>query len=710
MRHILVSSWAWMLVACGGGTSTVPDGPPIEQADARVIAIDAPPPVDAVVVATPDAPSAVDASVTPDAALDAPSPPDARPPDAAVDPCLGIPTTGVCATTTSIQSCVFREAGDPFVQTVACAQGETCQIIAGEAHCVLTAACRDGDTQCISGTQLQTCVGAQWQTTTCARQCVTTPLGDFCGLNEPTHALQSALRYEARGPNGSLTDWGPVFTAVAPGFLVLSMRELQGGTIIPIDAAITGAAGDFAVGVADTPTAGDLLLIIPVLVGGDGQFAAAVLDPALPPSPLPYQDGLPIVSPALWVWGWAAGGVSQGQVLTITEAMGSGAARAFDYLRYVFGTTASRFPGRPRLRLVMWLGYGVSWACGECFRHALTNQLGTWFGGQIWLNGGAVQEFWADARTAHELGHWAMASYGHEVGEGGTHTIGVPATPGLAWSEGFATWFSSDARQDSLYFDKQATSQGSTIFWLDIADRSASNSPWPRPVAAAGLYQNIYENEVAAMMWSLSATQGLGRAPLDEALASPRMTIPPFLRGYTTPYGANTTFFADFLDALVCAGTSPQSVDVATDPLVHYPYPSASPLCASLAPRPPVTLRLDVLGGQPALGARMSLRASLVRNDPWPFPVRFSYEAPSNATASARLSADGADLDLDLTTVPVDDLVVVAESRSPAAGFTAMARYRFGRPATAPSAPRRSGPSLRLGPVELGAPIRGDIP
>jgi hypothetical protein len=106
----------------------------------------------------------------------------------------------------------------------------------------------------------------------------------------------------------------------------------------------------------------------------------------------------------------------------------------------------------------------------------------------------------------------------------------------------------------------------------------------------------------------------------------------------------------------------------------------------------------------------MSLRASVVRNDPWPFPISLSFQAPSNAAASARLSADTADLELDLTTVPTDDLVVVAESRSRAAGFRAEARYRFGRPEPVASAPRRSGPSMHLGALDLGPPIRGDIP
>src|SRR5262249_60938778 len=93
-----------------------------------------------------------------------------------------------------------------------------------------------------------------------------------------------------------------------------------------------------------------------------------------------------------------------------------------------------------------------------------------------------------------------------------------------------------------------------------------------------------------------------------DLLSSVRMTIPPFLRGYTTPYGLNTTFFADFLDALACGGMGAQSIDLATEPLVHYPYPSANPLC-SQAPMPPATLRLDLVGGHPVPGTHLALRA-----------------------------------------------------------------------------------------------------
>lgn len=71
--------------------------------------------------------------------------------------------------------------------------------------------------------------------------------------------------------------------------------------------------------------------------------------------------------------------------------------------------------------------------------------------------------------------------------------------------------------------------------------------------------------------------EALGALRLDAAMSSARMTQWPFLRGYTTPYGFNTTFFGDFLDALVCGGLNPGIVDAATEPRTYYPYASTNP-------------------------------------------------------------------------------------------------------------------------------------
>lgn len=716
--------------ACSSGSSSpsgTPDAPstsltsdaPQPRIDAAVAAVDA-------FVGLPDAPRPPDASPPPPA--DASSPPDAAtpdappppPPDAATpgagsDPCHGITASGMCATTTSVEFCVIPEGGDPFLQTEACGAGTDCAIVDGLVECVPTTGCLNGTTECANATQIRTCVGGVFQTSTCPRQCLSTPLGAFCGLDAPTTTLTASVTYEARGPNANLTDWGTIFDAAAQGFVVLSVRVLPDNSIVPIDATVTGESdadgGSFSVQVPLTPTAGDEIFVVATRFGSDQQPLIALLDPLLAPSSIPYPVGTASPQPRLWFWSWTTSGIPQNAHLSIPESAGSGAARVFDYMRFILEIAEARWPGRPILRDLVWLGDGVSWVnCGECFQQRLTFQIGTFFGGQTFLNGAADDEFWADSVTAHELGHWAMASFGHAVGEGGTHILGQPATPGLAWSEGWATWFSSNARSNPVYFDKQ---QGTT-FWFDISSRSASDSLWPRPAAALGRYQPIYENEISAMMWNLSETQGLTSAPLDMTLASPRMTIPPFLRGYLTPQGVNTTMFADFLDALRCGGIGPGTIDIATDPLVHYPYPSLSPLCALQAPSPPATLGVELVDGRPVAGGHIRLRAHLTVDPTWPFPVSFSFQPPSRASVTrvqgiAATIGSAPEIELDLADVPDGDLVAVADSQGKAGGFHAEARYRFGRPAPLGRVPLRTGPSLHLGSLELGAPIRGTV-
>jgi hypothetical protein len=167
----------------------------------------------------------------------------------------------------------------------------------------------------------------------------------------------------------------------------------------------------------------------------------------------------------------------------------------------------------------------------------------------------------------------------------------------MAWSEGWATWHSSDARDSSIYFDKQ---NGSMI-WLDIAAAQYHNplSPglgWQEPTPAGGLLQLMDENEVSSMLWSISSNVSVGDQSLFTALAGAHMNTSPWARGYTWHYwtqldpvtylptnvintGVPSPALPDFLDALACAGVSGSVIDAATIPATQYPYPSAAPIC-----------------------------------------------------------------------------------------------------------------------------------
>jgi hypothetical protein len=508
------------------------------------------------------------------------------------DPCNGVTTSGRCASATRVEVCVQPTGlGSPQLTSYDCPTGETCQVTGGVAGCQLTAQCREGAVECASGSTLRTCSGGAWIETDCAGACVSSALGDYCAGSDATRVISGRVMYEKRAANAGRTDWAALQAVPAQGFLISAVRG-SGSDTQYLDTQVTTASasssGAFSLRVPVQPTADDHIIVYAAGTRSDGSLSFVVADPRLADG---EQDvDAPIDGPAVWSWSWSADAVADGATLTITDDKGSGAARVFDYLRYVQGSADSRWAGMPRDPLVVWMGLGTTWSCGACNVAVPTDQFGTRFGAQIFIPGGSDESYWADAVTAHELGHWIMFTFGHAVGEGGRHCVGVPSAPGLAWSEGWATWFSSDARTDPIYVDKQ----GGTMFWLDLSDRGSSDSPWPRPTAAKGLSQDLYENEVSAMMWNLSATQHLGHAPFDAALSTGRMTVPDFERGYTrhtwnvdntcqrtqiSDTGESTTCFADFLDALRCGGVERAQVDAATEPTVHYPYPSASPEC-----------------------------------------------------------------------------------------------------------------------------------
>lgn len=520
------------------------------------------------------------------------------------DPCMGIPTTGRCFNPMTIQYCAAVSGNTtPSVQSYSCAAGTTCALVdAGfqtVAECKLNGACIPGMTQCLGSAQLQTCSsGGAWTNSACPGACVNSGTGAFCRPASATGTLSGKLAYEARGPNANYpTDWSATkFSAAAQGFLAISYTQCN-TTCQLVDAKVTDSQGAYTVSVAGAVDAGDVLAFAAIAFSADGGVAYMVADPQV-------DAGVQLVgstpNPRVWSWAIATGAVTPGGTITIQETGGSGAARVYDYLRYSYAHAATEYGGRAGVPLVIWLGYGTSWNCGSCFGLAPTTAFGAQFQSQMWLNGSlSAQEYWSDAVTAHELGHWVMASFGFPGIEGGQHCLGWPDPPGMAWSEGFATWHSSDVRNNPVYYDKQSGS----MFYLDLAARSYSpgHNAWSRPAPAAGLLQDLDENELAAMLWSLSNSSPGADASLFSALASPRMTTRMLaallgnqanLRGYTQHTWSSACPIAgrqdlahpipalpDFLDALVCGGFSTGAVNAATNPTTAYPYPTASPLC-----------------------------------------------------------------------------------------------------------------------------------
>ncbi len=535
--------------------------------------------------------------------------PDAAVPDVpAVDPCGGVTIDGRCVSASVGEYCSVPLEGDGVatLRRFTCPSGERCTLsIDGVATCEPTGPCREGAIECVGATAIRTCTGGAWRTQSCARTCVVSPVGDFCAADVPVRTITGRVAYDARGPNSTTapTDWSATsFRAWAQGFLMLSGRFTASGSNQLYDATFTSLGtvdgGTYTLRVPTAPTADDRVIVMAVAADEQGNLKYVVANPRFAtPGEQDYQ--LAPTNPVAWGWTWNTTTLVPGGTLVITEAMGSGAARIYDYLRYAYAFARNQF-GRDGLKLVVWFQPGTSWSCGACMWQSNIRLFGTetsageQFATQGFLSGSSSQGYWSDAVTAHELGHWVMDSYSAPPSEAGRHILGGRVYPGMAWSEGFATWFSSDVRSSSLYYDKQ----DGAFFWFDIGARryGATATPtWVRPVASEGLEQRIDENEVSAMMWGLRGATGENSPAMYRALASGHMQGPTFARGYRawewsridgmgTPLGAVRSsrpapHFADFLDALVCNGFRPSTVDAVTQPTRFYPYPSASPRC-----------------------------------------------------------------------------------------------------------------------------------
>lgn len=502
------------------------------------------------------------------------------------DPCQGIPLTGVCADAHTLEYCAIPTGqGSPRVYAYSCPTGTACRLDSGMAHCAATGSCVPGATACLDAARLWTCGPSGTPTVAaCQTACISTAVGSGCAPPIATTTLSLGFTYDMRTVNSSLTDWNS--TAQAAPISNLLVMSLSGSATV--DAQTTDANGVVNIRVPTAPQASDQIVLLAAASDGLGGVAYAVADPVFPTEGS-HNEG-DVGSPQLWHWSIPTATLQNGDAFEIGEQDGSGALRVFDFLRYSYQHARNLEGGRAGKSVVVWLGYGASWECGSCFGTVPTAISGLQFDSQVWLDASLRDErWWADPVTAHEAGHWVMASYGVPSPEAGPHYLGVPSYPGMAWSEGWATWHSSDVRGNGIFYDKQ----NGSFLWVDLAaEQYYSGVPWQLPTPSGGLLQLMDENEVASMLWSLS--RNTGDAPLFAALSSPRMTVSPAKRGYTrhtwdyddtkhltnvVDTGEPAVCVADFFDALDCAGTSRAVIDSVTVPTSQYPYPSTAPIC-----------------------------------------------------------------------------------------------------------------------------------
>lgn len=517
------------------------------------------------------------------------------------DPCQGVPVAGQCLSTSVVRFCsVPTGNGTPSVQTYQCPGGYVCQTAGAGASCVQTGVCRQDDTRCTGASTIQVCnaSGAWGPNQSCAGRCVGSVVGANCGPSVATVNLSGTLRYETRAPRADLTDWDAPTAVPARNVLVIAQRDTGW-----VATTTTNAQGQFTLAVPATAASNDTLVF--AAYGGDGLgFRYAVADPNLGAGT--FAAGSVGQNARFWSWSRPLSQVANGGTITITTAQGSGALNLFDMQQFVWATAQAHNQGKPGLPNIMWLGLGTEWECGACF----VDSPAAGFDSQIWMPGGATdQGYWSDYTTAHELGHWQMASYGTSPNEGGTHLLGCRTMPGMAWSEGYATWHSAALRNTSFLEDKQ----GGGFFWFNLASRTYfpdSTGPFPFPTTsalgcttadcAAGL---IDENLVAAMLWTLTSTRTSATREIFQAVAGQHLNTGNWPRGYTrhtwdvgqncalsnvTDTGESSPQVADAFDALRCAGQptgstalSASALNNATRNGADFPYPAASPLCRS---------------------------------------------------------------------------------------------------------------------------------
>jgi len=413
-------------------------------------------------------------------------------------------------------------------------------------------------------------------------------LGARCVSAVATAPWSGTLRYAYRAWDWAVTGWSSSTSqAAAQAVLVLSLRgdEL-------VDATVSAADGSFTVQLpADFTPATDRLVFALIATHADGSLAFAVARPDVPVGSWVVTQAPPAESSTFWSWSVDPSVVASGSTILIGEAQGSAAVRVFDWARYAVRQSESWF-GKDGQSVLLWLAPEVTYSCGSCFTPWAAVVQGQAFASQIWLPASSVeQRYWSEALVAHELGHWAMDSFGLLPPEVGSHCLGTPTFAGQAYSEGWATAFSSVLRAEPRYFDVQ----GGEGFWFDLSTRSYWDSrAWARPMANAGLTQRLDENEVAAILWELATSAGVGWSAMIGALSSPRGLHSPPQRGYSakswslgascqvlgaTDTSMSSAVLADFLDALRCSGISASALEQGLASATGYPYDVASPLC-----------------------------------------------------------------------------------------------------------------------------------
>ncbi len=158
--------------------------------------------------------------------------------------------------------------------------------------------------------------------------------------------------------------------------------------------------------------------------------------------------------------------VSEGVDLDIPASANAGALNLFDVgVRASEGLRAG-LGKQPPFLVLRWTK-GVATADNSSYYS--TPLLGRWFDDPtISVAGGAKDpDEYDDMVIGHEYGHFALQVFGGSNSRGSEHYIGVPSDPTLAWDEGFATWFASQALGFTTYFDVKGNNVPGVVYDIE---------------------------------------------------------------------------------------------------------------------------------------------------------------------------------------------------------------------------------------------------
>jgi len=268
--------------------------------------------------------------------------------------------------------------------------------------------------------------------------------------------------------------------------------------------------------------------------------------------PTDYQT-----APALWAFTVTGLPAPYGGQISVgsrtVQGENGGALFIFDWAQFELDRAKTLFGGVPQASLAWLWRPGIDMDCGDCFRNRSSGgtDVGTaalHFDTSIALSGSlSSPSHWSVSAINHEFGHFIMDQYSRSPNEGGMHSVDQVSSPGLAWSEGWATLSGQTAISSAagspqpVYFDVQ---KGGS-FWIDISKGLLLNMSLPSPNLYGALDQRLNEFVVTGMVWDLWTA--VGDSPIFAALASRRLKG-PYNRGYST------VDLVDYADALACGG------------------------------------------------------------------------------------------------------------------------------------------------------------